>query len=935
MRSLAEQLVELQLGGLCPTDWLVVGEGVSREQVRECWLAEHGVIGSASVLNRDELCLRILTGGGVESAHAKRVLGRSARQELLRELLAERGLRGAFPELQRLRRKHGFLRRLERALLQGRLSYAHLEEQEAQEAHLLQRDQRSRLRPELIRLAVEYERRLSEREIWDAPLLIDGAIQILRAVGVARRRDLAAERLAGLVLPTHLKRVVWLSAVQSSPREEALLSELSTWCEVVRLWPSPIGESTSARATLERWHTIDDACEGLADALRLAPESARWAVLIPDQPEIRRSLRRVLDRDGVPLEDPRDPTEVKRDEGLRRALLPLELLASRFERLLVLEWCRGVSDIELRAQWTEEIQARGVQSGLAAYAGGRLEGLGERLRELANRLAPHGDRLRASELRGRLAQEAERAGLSARTRSELDRLLGAIEKDLATLGTQDRAVPARVWRERIRLRLEDATPLPARTRPRRGLALYRLEQLPLQTYDRVWVLGMPPGWIQSEERGDLWFTARERETLGSEFGIRTAREQRSERTRVLKHWLASCQEAVWLDAAYDWDGQEREGIEADLRGAWGESPPLLVRGGHPRLAPARRPSRLQTRLRAELSPWPERDSTRGGAVRISASAIDAQSDCGLVGLGKERWRLFDLMEPGWTPWPKSVGVLLHDAARRLLERSESGTGFGTEAAIAQAIDEAWRERPPQGFFRSPRTLAAEKRRLTRVLATFAEQEQVYAERTSRRVLSRDELALALELTTESGERLVVTGRPDRVDEVSQGGRPGLIVIDYKTGSLQKASGREMLERGCRMQLPAYALALGSAAGQAAPAWSQTPVIGVQFVELTSRGGRSSGIFPRAWTYLSKADGRPEERVFKSTSRSQSVIDLEPEAIWTRLRARVTQVAQSFARGEHAAQPAQPDHCADCRYSDLCGWRRRPEWDEEVTSGGGS
>ena len=138
------------------------------------------------------------------------------------------------------------------------------------------------------------------------------------------------------------------------------------------------------------WHTLDDAAEELA--ARLAQNEAQrdykqCAVLMPDVPTVRRTLTRALKARGVPLADPRDPTRVKWDEALKRAVLPLQVVARSFDRPDVVSYLGAFHRGPQLSSWIAEIHSRGIRRGVESYQGGRLAVASDLLRALGQALA--------------------------------------------------------------------------------------------------------------------------------------------------------------------------------------------------------------------------------------------------------------------------------------------------------------------------------------------------------------------------------------------------------------------------------------------------------------------------------------------------------------------------------------------------------------------
>ena len=98
----------------------------------------------------------------------------------------------------------------------------------------------------------------------------------------------------------------------------------------------------------QKWHTLDDAAETVMNELfRLKPEDwARCVFLIPDEPKVRRILKRALERQGLWFLDPRDPTQVRLEESIKWALLPLEVVSQNYARSTVTSWLRWHGGID-------------------------------------------------------------------------------------------------------------------------------------------------------------------------------------------------------------------------------------------------------------------------------------------------------------------------------------------------------------------------------------------------------------------------------------------------------------------------------------------------------------------------------------------------------------------------------------------------------------
>jgi RecB family exonuclease len=156
----------------------------------------------------------------------------------------------------------------------------------------------------------------------------------------------------------------------------------------------------------------------------------------------------------------------------------------------------------------------------------------------------------------------------------------------------------------------------------------------------------------------------------------------------------------------------------------------------------------------------------------------------------------------------------------------------------------------------------------------------------------------------------MVGTPDRIDMTDD----GLFIIHYKTSSALP-NGTDMLELGYRLQLPFYALAAQRQIGK--------PVAGVQFVELTAKGGRGSGMF------FKKYNGKEAGKFTSVTARSKSLLSVEPEDAWARMEEQIVLHAKALISGKHAAAPKKQDkECNACQLGDLCGLRRIVNTNEE-------
>ncbi|OFZ82217.1 MAG: hypothetical protein A2583_04770 [Bdellovibrionales bacterium RIFOXYD1_FULL_53_11] len=866
------------LAGIEPRTCVCVGAGFSREDVKECALAACGAISSGAVRGIEDLCC------GITGLSREKLLGPLARQEVLRALLDEPSVAARLKECRRLRRRAGFFARLDRAMQEGRLASAHQEEREVLHARLDETAGHDPLRSEMRALCAAYEAWLKGSGLCDQPLLLQEAA--------------AAITTAPSGCAAVPEKVVYLTARQPEPLEAYFLSALSSVTELVVMGPvedirsgalaSSVVKDFLEPALFERWHTVDDAAASMA--LRIAREvaaggsSCDHVLLIPDVPAVRRAVVAAIGRAGLHLLDPRDPTELGMSEHLKRAFLPLEAVASGYERRRVaalvslFEESEGTGCCRL-------ISARGITAGLDSYRIKGLESLYERLSALE---AVFGDRRTCTEF-SKAHIEWLRLNAGPLHIEEacpfIERAWTALGADLLRTGREDLRAPARIWLERIRERIDSSPPPPRLLRPLSGIRLYRLDQAPMLECRNLWVFGMPAAWLESALVGGYLLPERERELLG-EFGVRSAASARQERIAALRAWLASARSVSFLDARYEWDGREREslmpllrelGLESDQedvfceKGAFG--------GVLNSYKPVRAVQEREVRLASKAEP------------RVRATDIDRYSRCPFQALAASRWKLSDAREADMELWADTKGRILHEAARILVEsRTHDGT---FEKSAARALEEAWKI--PDGLLKSETASRAALRRMAGLLEVFAVKETEYAVRSGTTVESTEGPKLSAVF-----EGVLVEGRPDRIDSHES----GLFVIDYKTSS-SPANGTELLA-GYRLQLPFYALAAQDLFGR--------PVSGVQFVTLDRKGTRSSGVFFKKFN--GKAQG-----CLTNVRAGQSLFDVDPAQVWEDMRGHIGAAASGFVNGIFKAAPFKKKECLSCAFRDLCGQRR--------------
>jgi RecB family exonuclease len=885
-----------------------VGAGFSREDIKAFIQAHGRGFTGDSITSLPKIALKIASSQNAE-LDASKVLGALARQEVLRILLAEKRITAHLPELKRLKRQSGFFRKLDGAIQAARIAFAHEEEGAVYGERLQTRFGDNPVREELQRLSMAYEAWLDGGSLMDPPMVLRLATQILNERG----------------WPEHLPRpesVHVFSAQLEESLERAFWDAMARHAEVMRVGPlqnreapaqsePPTAQATTACAQpwqWELWHTLDDAAEELADRMATAEAESGYrdcVVLIPDTSSARRSLRRALESRGVPLADPRDPTRLRWEEGLKWATLPLASVARAFERDEVISYLQAHQRGPELPGLIAEIQSRGIRMGLYSYTGGKLAPVHARLAELQDAL---GGRRTCADL-GEAHLRFLRTSVGTEPHRQwivpfFESLWREFAADTARVRQAERKAPPLYWWERLQSRLAESPAPLERLKPEQGVAVYRLHQAPVSRPSRVYVLGLPAAWLSGQGLGDYWFSERERETLSGEFALRSGISQRQERLAALQAWVRGAEQVCFLDAAYDADGRERESIDALLRElgsslAAAESivpEKAMERGAHSRWVRSYGAQRPLPPLEVKLPPMPA--ASDGTPPEITATALDSYSRCGLMALAYQRWRLRDTREPDTDLWPDARGNILHAAVKLLLESRDPSGRFSLTSR--EALDQAWKLENPRGLLRSPRAETYVRERMVQVLDTFREKEYEYFDRAPSKIASLDSRYFKLAF-----EDVSIVGTPDRIDEHPD----GIFVLDYKTSS-SLPHGTDMVELGYRLQLPFYALA--------AQRELEKPVLGVQFVQLNKKGSRGSGIF------FKKYNGKTPGKLTTLTAASKSLLSLEPVDAWAALSEKMHAHARGFVSGQFNARPKKDKECDSCLIADLCGFRRLTE-----------
>lgn len=873
--ALEHALKDPALSGLTPPhkrSVIVLGPSVPREPLKARLLEQSSGWCGSPFLNPPELARQIL---GISP---DRVLGPLARQEVYRMLLTQPAIAKYFKDIRELKRERTFYRKLDLALTASRKTYAN-------DAEFLAMDAtagRSPLRGELMAFVQAYESWCRSQEFWDDALLLREATE--------RLTD--AQSNSALTIPA---RISVFAPEGWESRELAFFDALKLHTEVIHL-ESPVSGEAPARVPYLRWHTLDDAAIEWVSELCARDRVSDVAVVISDEPEVRRALWRALTEAGVPLSDPRDPLAIRVDEALKMFLIPLRVVSGRFARDDVKSYIRMTSRLAPQwNEWVEEIHSRGIVQGLSSYEGGKLALLHTELIKLSEWFSPRSSLRELSERHLKWASlQAQESPLFRERLPFVASIWEQLVTDVERVSTGSRKAPLLFWLERFTRRLLEAPASPARVRFADGLDVFRYHQFPVRRYRKVYFFGVTGRSLEGARRGDWFWSDRERERLAVEYDVRSRRTQREHEVDSLFRWMASADEIEFRDAEYSVEGSERPSAdELSLRiQARGLSLEIeeQKQGVSARLKPSYSAIRPETPSEVRLKPLLSSE--------WSATDLDSYSRCHFLGLIRGRYRAWDLREPGTELWPEVRGTFLHTVIAEWFRS-------GLKADPKMLFDSTWNLTRPRGLLRNRRIEEAARKKLWAILELYLEEERSVQERLSPNTIVIDDKKLSYQ--TASG--LVISGRPDRIDEHPTLDGAPLTVLDYKTSSLLP-KGRDMIERGYRLQLPFYALAARQEYAR--------EVVGVQYIELTRTPKRSKGIL------FTQYNGKKDGHLYSTTKANQSLIDQTPEQTWDLLAEQIEREAKAYAQGEFSPRPklSPRTECVSCSARDACGERRR-------------
>ena len=790
--------------------------------------------------------------------------------ELLRQAFRDENLRTALPILSQHRFRPRFFEGLDRSLQQGRLLFSHEEEAQVLRGRLNEARADPK-REEFFLLNRYWERLLELRDLWDEPRVFEVASQRISESDFS-------------------KSIFVLEHFVNPPRLKSFWDELSRKTGVTTIPSHSLVVEKEVSLARKQAHSLEDAAHFLLDLLveeALADPSAldRHAIVIPDEPSIRRTLKRVAESRGVPLQDPRDPTLIVQSEAIKRATLEMELVARGFPSSLMLAWIGTQPELRPQAgEYRKKIIESGAVQGIESYA--RMEPVRDALTALQKR---YPSRLTLTELNQAISDSIAALSLPAWVDPIFERFFSQWMQSFEQIGLQHRKRPLRYWLEQVQEKLRRATPVSTPFKNRTGLRLFRVDQAVAFGGEApkgltVHFFGVPPAFFEPREEGNEWFSARDREVLSTEFGLPSYREAQAQAVQSFQNWARWGASAVFWDYEYDEGGSEVESCDLNL----GAIPSLGLSekenlGAHPKTIPS-----LQARLKERSSevrvPLPK--------TEWPVSFLNAYGNCAFTAYAGFLLSLYDEREPDFELQGDAYGNLVHAALEKIV--TEKG-----EVDLIEVFDFAWKKTRPVAWFKSERLYRAIRYRTLKLLVHFLESETEYRARSGA-----EPAHLEYPIEWEK-DGLHFKGRIDRVDQHAE----GLVLMDYKTGS-SVPNGKETLEKGVGLQLPLYALALKEKSNQ--------EVVAAQYLKLNpNEVNRNAGILFTRYNRSRKSDA-VEHAITTARSNVASLFAEAPDEIWSRVDQKISELIARAKEGHFTANPAKPADCDRCRYLLVCG-----------------
>ncbi len=917
-----------KLAGLKPRCGLIIPAELNQEEIKEALLEQGLALGPYAVMRLEGLAQEIVRRSDGE---APLLISPSLSLEVVKRLVLSAGGGEHFPNLRKKVVHRKQLQSIARALTQGRRSYAHLEEAHVMTARLNEAERSMSaegpssgaiLFAEFLKLRVAFESWIKQISPMraDSPLLLAQAAELLQSPQAPQLlRALPQEWLFLRVRGTQ------------EPLEEYFLESLRSVSQLHFMKLDDvvtIAESPNITGFIA--HTLDDGADALAKRLRDDAEKKsleQSIIIFNGSPEQRRILNRALGAVGLEQWDSRDPHAFLLDPVLQKSLLPLQMIAQGFAKDVVKDWIASFAQVsvEEKREWLKQVENSGLlgKEGVAEYE--RVHaGLAQALKGATEIFPGKATVTDWAEAHMAWLEKFMTEAFSAGKFEFITRAWSDLAVDLHALYAPARKFfPSYIF-ERLRRKLEEM-PAPApRTRPcakTRGVRVYRLGQMPARAWEKAYVFGLTTADVDqraAQETHDEWFRRRVRDRLSVDFALRAEHAEHSPRASALqslRRVIAQSRSVTWMDCQYDPAGKERETAQGLLTELGLPAPLFAPIGCHPVRLASYSTVRISTPIEVKLNPVEVSPRT---AWRLSTTAVENYSKCPFLSLLFDRWRLRDVEDADLEMPAHQQGIFLHEVVRRVVEFLDNNPGKVPH--LENLIEQTWREKRPQAMLRGERLDRLAQRKLLPILENFLAAELEYRARVDSSRLILDDTELKFQTEVDVPERgavaVEIKAKPDRVDRLPE----GLWIMDYKSGK-NTPKARQMLEKGYRLQLPIYALAVAAHFREA--------VIGAQFVQLHRQGKRSDGIF--FVRHNGKGPGKPTDL----TKRSHSLLDAEPGAVWEQFNALIGDELRKMATGEFSAIPKLPNaSCPQCRARVACGINRREADGESTGESGG-
>lgn len=853
-----------KITGFFPTATAVVSNGTSREDWKtRCFQKGKGLKSDAILKPKDLAVLLVPEAKG-------RILGPISRQELLRQTFRDINIRQALTELRKARFRPRYLEALDRALQSGRMKFAHSAELEVAQQVLNEKNGFVEKRNEYFALHRFWERLLELRELWDE----------------ARLFSEAAERVDTWSPPVALQEIYWIAHESESARVSYFLEALKRKVQVHVVPPTQENNSSIPKTLLrKRWHSLEDAALGLLDRFQSDSDLDDLWIVIEDDPLIRRTLRRVAESRGLFLQDARDPMSNVVDESIKVSTLEFELVARGFKWEQVLEWIRFS-----KHSWTdrEGIRKAVLEEGLTS-ARKKWPELEQKVNELTARfpLRPNFEELKAGVLQGNGHH------------SLLEKVFDHWKLALQPVGALGQRWPLRIWLDQFLERVTKAPPSVDPYRTRRGLRLFRVDQARPPVLNpataTVVFFGLSPKFLEPLATSEDWLTAQDLECLSQEFQIPHREQLQEQNHRSFLGWYEPCRQAESFEWSYDHAGTEVETLDWGYAQVTGLETSLEEMSAHPRHLRSLQAQREPKSAECQLE-WMRSDST------WPISLMQTYGVCPFTAFAAYGLKLKDEEDPDYDLKSSERGSLVHAAVEVWLGAQMADARVSPEEAFRQA----WKKQRKTGLLKSHRLEKNFREQTIQILKQFVASEAEFQDFSKSK-------PFRLEVPVQwNVGNFQFQGRIDRVDTHPE----GWIVFDYKTAS--KVPNGEDALRGLGLQLPAYGLAWKATS----PENAAQPLVGAGYIQLTSREViRNQGVFFQKFNRRKKAD-QVEFPVSRLTGNSRSLFQEEPEQIWDRFESLLQEKAQAMGQGLFSATPTDPQDCTSCRFSAVCGVKRR-------------